>query len=67
MLEEVKKQIADGKRVLIAVPNTGEVERLADVFSEYAVSFRLGSRTRSGMRTITPWSRSTLPTSDFIR
>ncbi len=36
------------KRVLIAVPNTGEVERLADIFSEYAVSFRLGSRTRSG-------------------
>jgi transcription-repair coupling factor (superfamily II helicase) len=34
--------------VLIAVPNTGEVERLADIFSEYAVSFRLGSRTRGG-------------------
>jgi transcription-repair coupling factor (superfamily II helicase) len=48
MLEEVKKQIADRKRILIAVPNTGEVERLADIFSEYAVSFRLGSRTRSG-------------------
>ncbi len=48
MLEEVKKQIADNKRILIAVPNTGEVERLADIFSEYAVSFRLGSRTRSG-------------------
>jgi transcription-repair coupling factor (superfamily II helicase) len=48
MLEEVKKLISDSKRVLIAVPNTGEVERLADIFSEYAVSFRLGSRTRSG-------------------
>ncbi len=48
MLEEVKKQMADSKRILIAVPNTGEVERLADIFSEYAVSFRLGSRTRSG-------------------
>jgi transcription-repair coupling factor (superfamily II helicase) len=48
MLEEVKKLIADSKRVLIAVPNTGEVERLADIFSEYAVPFRLGSRTRSG-------------------
>src|SRR6266852_4342827 len=48
MLEEVKKLIADSKRVLIVVPNTGEVERLADIFSEYAVSFRLGSRTRSG-------------------
>ena len=34
--------------MLIAVPNTGEVERLADIFSEYAVSFRLGSRTRGG-------------------
>jgi transcription-repair coupling factor (superfamily II helicase) len=48
MLEEVQKQLADSKRVLIAVPNTGEVERLADIFSEYAISFRLGSRTRSG-------------------
>ena len=48
MLEEVKKEIGESKRVLIAVPNTGEVERLADIFSEYAVSFRLGSRTRSG-------------------
>lgn len=48
MLEEVKKQIAEGRRVLIAAPNTGEVERLADIFSEYSVSFRLGSRTRGG-------------------
>src|SRR5256714_2473151 len=48
MLEHVQKQTAEGKRVLIAVPNTGEIERLADIFTEYAVSFRLGSRTRSG-------------------
>jgi transcription-repair coupling factor (superfamily II helicase) len=48
MLEEVQKQIADNRRVLIAVPNLGEVERLADIFSEYSVSFRLGSRTRGG-------------------
>ncbi len=48
MLEEVQRQIADNKRVLIAAPNTGEVERLADIFSEYSISFRLGSRTRSG-------------------
>jgi transcription-repair coupling factor (superfamily II helicase) len=48
MLEQVQKQTAEGKRVLIAVPNTGEIERLADIFTEYAVSFRLGSRTRSG-------------------
>jgi transcription-repair coupling factor (superfamily II helicase) len=48
MLEGVKKQIVDKNRVLIAVPNTGEVERLADVFTEYAISFRLGTRTRGG-------------------
>src|SRR5258708_22432130 len=39
MLEKVQKLNADGKRVLFAVPNTGEVERLADVFTEYNVSF----------------------------
>ena len=33
---------------LVAVPNIGEVERLADVFSEHSASFRLGSRTRGG-------------------
>jgi transcription-repair coupling factor (superfamily II helicase) len=48
MLEEAKKQVAEQNRVLIAVPNIGEVERLADVFSENSVSFRLGSRTRGG-------------------
>jgi len=48
MLEEVKKHLAENRRVLIAAPNTGELERLADFFTEYAVSFRLGSRTRGG-------------------
>jgi transcription-repair coupling factor (superfamily II helicase) len=48
MLEEVQKLNRDGKRVLFAVPNIGEVERLADVFTEYNVSFKLGSRTRGG-------------------
>ena len=48
MLEEVKKLTGEGRQVLLAVPNTGEVERLADVFTEYNVSFRLGSRTRGG-------------------
>ncbi len=48
MLEEVQKLTREGKQVLFAVPNTGEVERLADIFTEYNVSFRLGSRTRSG-------------------
>ena len=48
MLEEVQKLIANGTSVVFAAPNTGEVERLADIFSEYNVSFRLGSRTRGG-------------------
>ncbi len=45
MVDEVKKLAADGKRVIFAVPNTGEVERLADIFTEYGVVFRFGSRT----------------------
>src|SRR5215469_2406929 len=48
MLEEVKKHLAESRRVLVAAPNTGEVERLADFFTEYGVPFRLGSRTRGG-------------------
>jgi len=48
MLEEVQKITAAGNQVLFSVPNTGEVERLADIFTEYNVSFRLGSRTRGG-------------------
>src|SRR3984885_8797168 len=48
LLEEVQKLTGGGNQVLLAVPNTGEVERLADVFTEYNVSFRLGSRTRGG-------------------
>jgi transcription-repair coupling factor (superfamily II helicase) len=48
LLEDVKRHLAENRRVLIAVPNTGELERLADFFTEYSVSFRLGSRTRGG-------------------
>src|SRR5579871_480747 len=48
MLEEVQKLTTSGNQVLLSVPNTGEVERLADIFTEYNVSFRLGSRTRGG-------------------
>jgi len=45
MVEEVQKLTAEGNRVIFAVPTMGEVERLADVFTEYSVPFRLGSRT----------------------
>src|SRR5437879_2508483 len=48
MLEEVQKLTASGKNVVFAAPNTGEIERLADIFTEYNLSFRLGSRTRGG-------------------
>jgi transcription-repair coupling factor (superfamily II helicase) len=44
MVEEVKKLAAEGRRVLFTAASTGEVERLANIFSEYGVSFRLGSR-----------------------
>ncbi len=45
MVEEVKKLTAQGQRVIFAAPNTGEMERLADIFTEYQLPFRLGSRT----------------------
>ena len=48
MTEQVQKLVADGTRVILAAPNTGEVERLADIFTEYNTSYRLGSRTRGG-------------------
>ena len=48
MLEEVKKHVAENRRVLVVAPNIGEMERLADFFTEYGVSYRLGSRTRGG-------------------
>jgi transcription-repair coupling factor (superfamily II helicase) len=44
MAEEVKKLSAEGKHVMFAVASMGEVERLADIFTEYSVNFRLGSR-----------------------
>jgi transcription-repair coupling factor (superfamily II helicase) len=45
MVEEVRKLTAEGRRVIFAAPNTGEMERLADIFTEYQVPFRLGTRT----------------------
>ena len=48
MTEQVQKLVTSGTRVILAAPNTGEVERLADIFTEYNTSYRLGSRTRGG-------------------
>lgn len=48
ILEEVKKLAGEGKRVLLVAATTGELERLADIFTEYNLPFRLGSHTRGG-------------------
>ena len=67
MLEEVQKLVGEGKTAVFAVPNTGEVERLADVFSEYNVSFRLGTRTRAlvlAQVAVPRWLRTGLAPSD---
>ena len=45
MVEEVRKLTASAQRVIFAAPNTGEMERLADIFTEYQLPFRLGTRT----------------------
>ncbi len=47
LTEEVKKITSEGRRVIFAAANMGEVERLGDIFSEYGVAFRLGSRAQS--------------------
>jgi transcription-repair coupling factor (superfamily II helicase) len=47
MVEEVQKLTSEGKRVIFAASSTGEVERLADIFTEYNLPFRLGSRAPS--------------------
>ncbi|MFZ0954964.1 MAG: transcription-repair coupling factor [Candidatus Sulfotelmatobacter sp.] len=48
MLQQLQKLRQENMQVLMAVPNNGEIERLADIFTEYNVSFRLGTRTRGG-------------------
>ncbi|HEX6465749.1 MAG TPA: transcription-repair coupling factor, partial [Terriglobales bacterium] len=45
MIEEVKKLTAADKRVLFTASNAGELERLGNIFTEYNVPFRMGSRT----------------------
>jgi transcription-repair coupling factor (superfamily II helicase) len=47
LAEELRNLGTDGRQVLLAVPNLGEVERLAEIFTEYGVPYRLGSRARS--------------------
>ena len=44
LVEEINKLTGESRRVMVCAGSAGEVERLADVFSEYNVPFRLGSR-----------------------
>jgi transcription-repair coupling factor (superfamily II helicase) len=46
LIEEVKKLSAEGEKILLCAGSNGELERLADIFNEYSVPYRLGSRTQ---------------------
>ncbi len=50
MIEEVKKLTGEGERVLLSAGSQGELERLADIFNEYGVPYRLGSRAPAARR-----------------
>jgi transcription-repair coupling factor (superfamily II helicase) len=45
-IDELKTQMINEARVVIAAPNQSEVERLAGLLQEYGVAYRLGSRTQ---------------------
>ena len=48
MVDEGKKLAGEGNQVMFAAANTGELERLADIFTEYQVPYRLGMQVRPG-------------------
>ena len=47
LVEEVKKLSAAGERVMLAAGSVGELERLADIFNEYQLPYRLGTRAKA--------------------
>lgn len=47
LIDEVKKLVAENQRVMLAAGSQGELERLADIFNEYNVPYRLGTLSRS--------------------
>jgi transcription-repair coupling factor (superfamily II helicase) len=52
-VEQIKSLGAQEHRTIIAAPNQGEVERLANLLREYGLAYRLGSRTQhTGSETI---------------
>ena len=48
LIDQLKLLTEAEARVLIAVPNQGEVERLAGLMQEYGVPYRIGSRVEHG-------------------
>jgi transcription-repair coupling factor (superfamily II helicase) len=46
-IEDAKKLAAEGHRVVFAAGNTGDLERMGEVFSEYGLPYRLGTRGKS--------------------
>ncbi len=52
-VEQIRSLGTQEHRVVIAAPNQGEVERLANLLREYGLAYRLGSRTQhTGSETI---------------
>jgi len=47
LMDQLRALMQSEARVLIAAPNQGDVERLADLMQEYGVAYRLGSRPDS--------------------
>src|SRR5579872_2280583 len=45
LVDELRKAVTSGQHVLLCVPNKGEAERLGEVFHEYGLGFRYGSRS----------------------
>jgi transcription-repair coupling factor (superfamily II helicase) len=45
-IENLKSLAEQDQRVLLAAPNQGEVERIANLLREYGLSYRLGSRAQ---------------------
>jgi transcription-repair coupling factor (superfamily II helicase) len=47
-IEQVRTLMQQETRMLLAAPNQGEVERLANLLREYEIPYRLGSRIQHG-------------------
>ncbi len=42
--DEIRRRVGEGQRVVFFAATTGDVERLADIFSEYGITYQLGIR-----------------------